>query len=155
MNFQDFHNWNSPIFSNFLALSKNQVSWYENTRIFPSEENPLGYSLRSLLLKGEEPCPLILAHGFLYQSNLILFTAFPWKNDFPPKDEALMKFWCGWSDIEDLAFWFWDMILVNSRVEVAVDTRRRGWSCGPSPRIRCNEVNAARSARLKGKKCQC
>jgi len=28
-------------------------------------ENPLGYSLRSLLLKGEEPCPLILAHGFL------------------------------------------------------------------------------------------
>jgi len=35
-------------------------------------ENPLGYSLRSLLLKGEEPCPLILAHGFLNQSNLIL-----------------------------------------------------------------------------------
>jgi len=28
-------------------------------------KNPLGYSLRSLLLKGEEPCPLILAHGFL------------------------------------------------------------------------------------------
>jgi len=28
-------------------------------------ENPLGYSLRSLLLKGEEPCPLILANGFL------------------------------------------------------------------------------------------
>jgi hypothetical protein len=28
-------------------------------------ENPLGYSLHSLLLKGEEPCPLILAHGFL------------------------------------------------------------------------------------------
>jgi len=28
-------------------------------------ENPLGYSLRSLLHKGEEPCPLILANGFL------------------------------------------------------------------------------------------
>jgi hypothetical protein len=28
-------------------------------------ENPLGYSLRSLLLEGEEPCPLILSHGFL------------------------------------------------------------------------------------------
>jgi len=48
-------------------------------------ENPLGYSLRSLLLKGEEPCPLILAHGFLNhgflnQSNLILFTALLVKN---------------------------------------------------------------------------
>jgi len=32
------------------------------------------------------------------------------------------------------------MDLDNSRVEIAVDTRRRGWSCGPSPRIRCNEV---------------
>jgi len=28
-------------------------------------ENPLGYSLRSLLIEGEEPCPLILANGFL------------------------------------------------------------------------------------------
>ena len=28
-------------------------------------ENPLGYSLRSLLLKREEPCPLILANVFL------------------------------------------------------------------------------------------
>jgi hypothetical protein len=28
-------------------------------------ENPLGYSLRSLLLKGKEPGPLILANGFL------------------------------------------------------------------------------------------
>jgi hypothetical protein len=28
-------------------------------------ENPLGYSLRSLLLTGEEPCLLILANGFL------------------------------------------------------------------------------------------
>jgi len=28
-------------------------------------ENTLGYSLRSLLLNGEEPCPLILANGFL------------------------------------------------------------------------------------------
>jgi hypothetical protein len=28
-------------------------------------ENPLGYSLRSLFLEGEEPCPLILANGFL------------------------------------------------------------------------------------------
>jgi len=27
-----------------------------------------------------------------------------------------------------------------SRVEVAADTRRRGWSCGISPRIRCNKV---------------
>jgi len=45
-------------------------------------ENPLGYSLRSLLLEGEEPCPLILAHGFLYQSNLILFTALLAKNGF-------------------------------------------------------------------------
>jgi len=41
-----------------------------------------------------------------------------------------------------------------SRVEVAADTRRRGWSCGPSLRIRCNKVDAVRSARLKGKKCR-
>jgi hypothetical protein len=39
----------------------------KSARIHPSVENPLGYSLRSLLLKGEEPCPLILAHGFLNQ----------------------------------------------------------------------------------------
>jgi len=26
------------------------------------------------------------------------------------------------------------------RAEVAADTRRRGWSCGISPRIRCNKV---------------
>jgi len=35
-------------------------------------ENPLGYSLRSLLPKGEEPCPLILAHGFLNHPGLFI-----------------------------------------------------------------------------------
>jgi len=34
-----------------------------------------------------------------------------------------------------------------SRVEVAADTRRRGWSCDNSPRIRCNEVDVGRSSR--------
>jgi len=34
------------------------------------------------------------------------------------------------------------MILVNSRVEVAADARRSGWSCGISPRIRCNKADA-------------
>jgi len=29
-----------------------------------------------------------------------------------------------------------------SRVEAAVDTRRRGWSCDLSPRIRCNKADA-------------
>jgi hypothetical protein len=33
-------------------------------------ENPLGYSLRSLLLEGEEPCPLILANSFLNHPEL-------------------------------------------------------------------------------------
>jgi len=42
----------------------NSITSFENDF---SEENPLGYSLRSLLLEGEEPCPLILAHGFLNQ----------------------------------------------------------------------------------------
>jgi hypothetical protein len=35
-------------------------------------ENPLGYSLRSLLLKGEEPCPLILANSFLNHPELFI-----------------------------------------------------------------------------------
>jgi len=35
-------------------------------------KNPLGYSLRSLLLKGEEPCPLILANGFLNHPELFI-----------------------------------------------------------------------------------
>jgi len=29
-----------------------------------------------------------------------------------------------------------------SRVKLAVDARRRGWSCGISPQIRCNEADA-------------
>jgi len=35
-------------------------------------ENPLGYSLRSLLLEGEEPCPLILANSFLNHPELFI-----------------------------------------------------------------------------------
>jgi len=41
-------------------------------RIFLSEENPLGYSLRSLLLKGEELGPFILANGFLNHPELFI-----------------------------------------------------------------------------------
>jgi hypothetical protein len=39
-----------------------------------------------------------------------------------------------------------------SRVEVAADARHRVRSCGPSPRVPCNEADAVRSARLNGKK---
>jgi len=39
-----------------------------------------------------------------------------------------------------------------SRVEVAVDARHRVRSCGPSPQVPCNEVDAVRSARPEGKK---
>jgi len=41
-----------------------------------------------------------------------------------------------------------------SRIEVAADARRKGWSCGSPPQIPCNEADAARSARLKSKKCR-
>jgi len=41
-----------------------------------------------------------------------------------------------------------------SRVEVAADARRRGWSCGISLRIRCNKADAGRSARSESKKCR-
>ena len=37
----------------------------------------------------------------------------------------LMKFRCGRSDIEDLAFGYMNVILVYSRVEIAADSRRR------------------------------
>jgi len=41
-----------------------------------------------------------------------------------------------------------------SRVEVAVDARRKGWSCGPPPQILCNKADTARSARSESKKCR-
>ncbi|GAG66821.1 unnamed protein product, partial [marine sediment metagenome] len=41
-----------------------------------------------------------------------------------------------------------------SRVEVAVDVRHNGYSCDISPQIHCNEADAVRSTRLKGKKCR-
>ena len=41
-----------------------------------------------------------------------------------------------------------------SRVEVAVDTRHSARCCGPPPRLRCNEVDAVRSARPKGERCR-
>jgi hypothetical protein len=44
------------------------------------------------------------------------------------------------------------MSLDYSRVEVAADARHRVRSCGPSPQVPCNEADAVRSARLKGKK---
>jgi len=39
-----------------------------------------------------------------------------------------------------------------SQVEVAADARHRVRSCGPSPRVPCNEADAVRSACLNGKK---
>ncbi len=41
-----------------------------------------------------------------------------------------------------------------SRVEVAVDTRHSARCCGRPPLLRCNEVDAVRPARPKGKKCR-
>ena len=41
-----------------------------------------------------------------------------------------------------------------SRVEVAVEARRKGCSCSHLPQILCNEVYTVRLARLKGKKCR-
>ena len=41
-----------------------------------------------------------------------------------------------------------------SRVEVAVDTRHRVCSRGIPLQMPCNEVDAVRSARLKGKECR-
>ncbi|MEA3421914.1 MAG: hypothetical protein U9Q97_09610, partial [Acidobacteriota bacterium] len=35
-----------------------------------------------------------------------------------------------------------------SRVKLAADARHRVCSCGPSPRMGCNEADAVRSARL-------
>jgi len=44
------------------------------------------------------------------------------------------------------------IILDYSQVEVAADARHRVRSCGPSPRVPCNETDAVRSACLNGKK---
>jgi len=41
-----------------------------------------------------------------------------------------------------------------SRVEVAVDARHSARCCGRPPRLRCNKVDAVRSARPKGKRCR-
>jgi len=41
-----------------------------------------------------------------------------------------------------------------SRVEVAADTRHSARCCGRPPLLRCNEVDAVRSARPKGKRCR-
>ena len=41
-----------------------------------------------------------------------------------------------------------------SRVEVGADARHRACSCGHPPQMPCNEADALRSARLKGKKCR-
>ena len=35
-----------------------------------------------------------------------------------------------------------------SQVKLAADARHSAWSCGPSPRMRCNDADAVRSARL-------
>ena len=43
-------------------------------------------------------------------------------------------------------------ILDYSQVEVAANARHRVRSCGPSPRLPCNEADAVRSACLYGKK---
>jgi len=39
-----------------------------------------------------------------------------------------------------------------SQAEVAADARHRVQSCGPPPRVPCNEADAVRSACLYGKK---
>ncbi len=44
------------------------------------------------------------------------------------------------------------LYLDYSQVEVAADARHRVRSCGPSPRVPCNEADAVRSACLNGKK---
>jgi len=41
-----------------------------------------------------------------------------------------------------------------SRVEVAADARHRVCSCGRPSQMPCNEADAVRSARPKGKECQ-
>ncbi|MBN1225328.1 MAG: hypothetical protein JXB23_18915, partial [Candidatus Aminicenantes bacterium] len=41
-----------------------------------------------------------------------------------------------------------------SRVEIAVEARHKGCSCGCPPQILCNEADAVRSARPMGKKCR-
>jgi len=35
----------------------------------------------------------------------------------------------------------------HSRAKLAADARHSTWSCGPSPRMCCNEADAVRSAR--------
>jgi len=42
--------------------------------------------------------------------------------------------------------------LDDEQAEVAADARHRVRSCGPSPRVSCNEADAVGSACLKGKK---
>jgi len=44
------------------------------------------------------------------------------------------------------------IILDYSQVDLTADARHRVRSCGPSPRVPCNEADAVRSACLKGKK---
>jgi len=44
------------------------------------------------------------------------------------------------------------LFIINSNYEVAADARHRVRSCGPSPRVPCNEADAVRSACLYGKK---
>jgi len=39
----------------------------------------------------------------------------------------------------------------HSRVKLAADARRKGYSCGISPQILYNAADAVRSARPKGK----
>ena len=44
--------------------------------------------------------------------------------------------------------------LDNSRVKLAADARHRACCCGSSPQMACNDADAARLARLKGKECR-
>ena len=46
------------------------------------------------------------------------------------------------------------MNLDYSRIEFAADTRHRVCGCGSSPQMPCNEVDAVKSARPKGKLCR-
>ncbi len=41
-----------------------------------------------------------------------------------------------------------------SRIEFAADARHRVCGCGSPPQIPCNEADAVKSARLKGKLCR-
>jgi len=90
-------------------------------------ENPLGYSLRSLLLKEEEPCPLILAHGFLYQSNLILFTAILLKK------MVFLSFWHGYWQIPEKAIRNNAGMVPRENLEESVVRTGRDFPAGENP----------------------